>query len=286
MEYLQAALLGIIQGISEFLPISSSGHLVLAESLFGIGTEGITFEVVVHFGTLCSILIYYRAMLLRLGRGLLAQFMPGAFGGNGGDGLSGSATSGQGEGGERWNEDTRLVGYILLSMIPAMVVGFLLKDRVEALFDEPFVVSILLIVTGTLLFSTRFIPVTDGKMNAKRAILMGVAQAFAVLPGISRAGSTITMGILLRTDRNEAATFSFLMVLPVIAGAMLLEVIDLVAMGPGQVPFGILLVGFLSSFVSGYLALGSLIALLRKRRFYAFAYYCWAVGLLGVVWFI
>lgn len=279
MEYLQAALLGIIQGISEFLPISSSGHLVLVESLFGIGSEGITFEVVVHFGTLCSILVYYRSMLAKIVTGVLAQ----AGWGSGGN-REGVDPGAQPEG--RWNEDTKLVGYILLSMIPAMVVGFAFKDRVESLFEEPFVVSLLLIVTGGLLFSTRFIESATGQLNAKRALVMGVAQAFAVLPGISRAGSTITAGILMRTDRNEAATFSFLMVLPVIAGAMLLEVVELAGSGLGDVNLGVLAVGFLSSFASGYLALRSLIVLLRKRRFYAFAYYCWAVGLLGVVWFI
>lgn len=265
MDYLDALLLGILQGISEFLPISSSGHLALASELFGLESSGITFEVVVHFGTLGSIILYYRELLAKLVKGLWGQAI--AF------------VRGQGD---AQHPDIRLAGFIAMSMLPAFLVGFTLKDSIERLFHDPLVVSSFLILTGTLLFSTRFVRGQGGPVTAKRALLMGVAQAFAVLPGISRAGSTITAGIWAGGDRKEMADFSFLMVLPVIAGAMLLEVIELVQLGRLDVDPIVLLIGFLTAFIAGYLSLGTLIRLLQKRHFHAFAYYCWAVGLLGV----
>jgi undecaprenyl-diphosphatase len=270
MEYIEAILLGILQGISEFLPISSSGHLVLAEALFGLESEGITFEVVVHFGTLFSILIFYRKILLGLIKGVWKQLT-----------LWISEPSSRKDA----NQETQLAGFILLSMIPAMLVGLLLKDQIESLFDNPVAVSIFLLITGTLLFSTRFTKGGDGKINVKRALAMGVAQAFAVLPGISRAGSTIAMGLFYKTDREEAATFSFLMVLPVIAGAMLLETIELLRGDLSAISAQILFVGFISAFISGYLSLGTLIQLLKKQKFYLFSLYCWVVGIFGLIWF-
>lgn len=270
MEYIEAILLGILQGISEFLPISSSGHLVLAEALFGLESEGITFEVVVHFGTLFSILFFYRKILSGLARGVWKQLTlwlqePSSI--------------------KDSNPETRLAGFIILSMMPAMAVGLLLKDQIESLFDNPVVVSIFLIITGTLLFSTRFMKSGDGKINVRRALAMGIAQAFAVLPGISRAGSTIAMGIFCKTDREEAATFSFLMVIPVIAGAMLLEIVELLQGDLSGISIQILVFGFISAFVSGYLSLGTLIQLLKKQKFYLFSLYCWVVGIFGLIWF-
>lgn len=270
MEFLKAILLGIIQGISEFLPISSSGHLVLAESLFGLESEGITFEVVVHFGTLFSILIFYRKILIQLFRGVFSEAI--RF-------ISSPRTFTDA------NLDTKLAGLLLLSMVPAMITGLTLKDQIESLFDSPVVVSIFLIVTGTILFMTRFIPQGSGEITVKRALAMGVAQAFAILPGISRAGSTIATGLFLKTDRGEAATFSFLMVIPVIAGAMLLEIIDLLQSDLTVESAQILITGFLAAFISGYLSLGTLIRLLKKEKFYLFSIYCWAIGIFGLIWF-
>jgi len=270
MEYIEAILLGILQGISEFLPISSSGHLVLAEALFGLESEGITFEVVVHFGTLFSILVFYRTILLSLIKGVWSQLSRWIH-----DPVSRKET----------NQETRLTGYILISMIPAMLVGLLLKDQIELLFENPVVVSVLLIVTGTFLFSTRYFKAGDEAMNSKRALAMGMAQAFAVLPGISRAGSTITVGLLFKTNREEAATFSFLMVLPVIAGAMLLEIVELLQTDLTASSLQILAVGFISAFISGYLSLGTLIQLLKKQKFYLFSLYCWGIGIFGLIWF-
>ncbi len=270
MEYFEAILLGILQGISEFLPISSSGHLVFAESLFGLESDGITFEVVVHFGTLFSILIFYRKILLNLVKGLFSQI---------GEVRTNSFRF------SSLNAETRLFGFLLLSMIPAMVVGLTLKDQIETIFEKPVIVSVLLIFTGTIIFITRFLPKGTGEITIIRALAMGIAQALAVLPGISRAGSTITAGLVFNTDRQEAATFSFLMVIPVIAGAMLLEVLDLMQSNLSFESGSILLTGFFAAFVSGYLSLGTLIQLLKKEKFYLFSVYCWAIGIFGLFWF-
>jgi undecaprenyl-diphosphatase len=181
--------------------------------------------------------------------------------------------------------NTLLVFFILISMIPAMIVGFTLKEPIEELFLNPFFVSLMLIVTGILLFSTRFVKNPDKEMNGWRAILMGIAQSLAVIPGISRAGSTISTGLYFGVDRNIAATFSFLMVLPVLAGAMILEIKDVLEAGIESVALGGLAIGFLASFISGYIALSYLIKLLKREKFHYFAYYCWAVGIGGMIYF-
>lgn len=270
MGIIEAVLLGILQGITEFLPVSSSGHLALARAIIARDLEtGITFEIVVHFGSFCSITVYYRALLGEILSDLFKSLTP------------------QGIKNKRLfkDENSRFCMIIVLSMIPAMVVGFTLKDTIEEAFLNPFFVSVMLIVTGALLYSTKFIksPVKD--VNANRGFWMGVAQAFAILPGISRAGSTISLGLLMGVDRDKVANFSFLMVLPVLAGAMLLEVIDLISLGEIQVPIASLVAGYFTSFIAGYFALTYLIKLLKRKKFHYFAFYCWAVGVIGMIAF-
>jgi len=270
MDLIQSILLGILQGITEFLPVSSSGHLALARALIGKNLQpGITFEIVVHFGSFCSIVVYYRKMIGEIITDSIRSVTP--------EGL----TSGR----YKSDPNTLLVFFILLSMIPAMIVGFTLKDPIEELFLNPFFVSIMLIVTGILLFSTRFVKNLDKELNGWRAIIMGVAQSLAVLPGISRAGSTISTGLYFGLNRNIAATFSFLMVLPVLAGAMVLEIKEVLEVGVSSIALAGLFAGFLSSFISGYLALSYLIKLLKREKFHYFAYYCWAVGIAGTIYF-
>lgn len=261
---LEAIILGVLQGITEFLPVSSSGHLALARALIARDLEqGITFEIVVHFGSFCSIAVYYRAMLGQIIMDVLKSCRPREIAN------------------KRFINDpnSRLSLIILLSMIPAMVVGFTLKEPIEEFFLNPFFVAMMLMVTGVLLFSTKFIKTPDKDVNATRGFWMGVAQAFAILPGISRAGSTISLGLLMGIDRDKVANFSFLMVLPVLAGAMLLEVIDLIEVGRVQIPAVSLAAGFLTSFLSGYFALTYLIKILKRKKFHYFAYYCWAIGI-------
>lgn len=270
MGIIEAILLGILQGITEFLPVSSSGHLALARAIIARDLEtGITFEIVVHFGSFCSIVVYYRT--------LLGEILSDLFKSLSLEGLRSKRIFS--------DENSRLSLIILLSMIPAMVVGFTLKDPIEEAFLNPFFVSLMLLVTGTLLFSTKYIKSPEKDVNANRGFWMGVAQAFAILPGISRAGSTISLGLLMGVDRDKVANFSFLMVLPVIAGAMLLEVLDLISLGEINVPIASLVVGFLTSFFAGYFALTYLIKLLKRKKFHYFAFYCWTVGIIGVIAF-
>lgn len=270
MEIIDSFLLGLIQGLTEFLPISSSGHLVLGEALLGGKLDkSITFEVVVHFGTLCSILVYYRKKIAEILSSLwdlmlnLNQF-------------SHKAST---------DSNIKLSGFILLSMIPALVVGLTMKETIEDTFLNPFTVSIMLLVTGAILFSTRFRDEFPNKLKTGSAFGIGLAQAFAILPGISRSGSTISLGLYLGINRKEVANFSFLMVIPVIAGAMLLEVKTMVEMGIPMADFWDLFIGFVTSFVSGYFALKYLIIMLQSKGIHPFAWYCWVVGISGLIYF-
>jgi undecaprenyl-diphosphatase len=277
MDLIEAFILGVLQGITEFLPISSSGHLALGKILLGSEVEsGITYEVVVHFGTLVSIMYYYRTELSRLFSSGLRFLLNSAK--------------------EKESSDVHFLGMILISMIPAFMVGFTLKDQVEAIFSNPLLVSLMLLITGFLLFSTKFIPNRiqengtshvaaaggGAPIGIAKSFAIGLAQACAMIPGISRSGSTITMALWLGVDRETAANFSFIMVIPVIGGAMLLQVLDLLEVGIQGAALQVLVVGFLSSAISGYFALKYLIIILKKSGFYLFSFYCWAVGLVGV----
>lgn len=271
MDYLESFLLGLIQGLTEFLPISSSGHLALTSYLFNAEfNQGITFEVIVHFGTLCSIFIFFKKEIAELlGAAFTILKNPLALP-------------------ARMESDyyTRLIVYILLSMIPALIVGFTLKDQIEHIFDNPVLVSGMLITTGFILFFTRSRGEGGTPLTMGKAFIIGLAQAFAILPGISRSGSTIAAGLYLNGTKTEIANFSFLMVIPVIAGATLLQIKDLLEVGIENVPYIHLLIGFLASFISGYYALKFLIHLIRKRGIHLFAYYCWTIGAIGLIYFL
>ncbi|MFY0697856.1 MAG: undecaprenyl-diphosphate phosphatase [Balneola sp.] len=266
MDILQSFLLGLLQGLTEFLPISSSGHLALGKYFLGENNEaGLTFEIVVHFGTLCSILIYYRALIgdiLKSGVSFLAAPKE-----------------------KKDDPNVKMILFVLISMIPAFIVGFTLKDSVESIFDSPFLVSIMLVVTGFILFLTKFAKEKDGEVTLGRSFIIGLAQAFAMIPGISRSGSTISAALYFGVKREDAANFSFLMVIPVIGGAMLLQILDLMEVGVDAVQVTSLLVGFFTAFISGYYALKYLIVILKKKGFHYFAYYCWLVGGAGLIYF-
>ena len=270
MDIIEAVLLGILQGITEFLPVSSSGHLVLAQALLGRELDrGITFEVVVHFGSLFSILVIFRERIKLL---IITAFRFVADPKN----MA-----------ENWKNqyNVRFIFYVLLSMIPAMLVGFLLKDYIEAAFASPVLVSFMLLVTGGLLYSTLYTSRNDQDVTALKGFIMGVAQAFAIMPGISRSGTTITTGLFLRLKRSEVADFSFIMLLPVLAGAMLLEFLDILDMGFQGVAAGELTAAFFASFISGVIALKYLIKLLKEKSLHYFAWYCWLVGVSGIIYF-
>ena len=298
MTWWQAALLGLLQGIAEFLPISSSGHLVLGQHVLGVdvprmpnGDADISFEVFVHFGTVLSIVTVYRERIATILRdlwqavrrpSLVRQAWAGGpierapeepFSQEVGDetgGASGVVPS------------TRLSLYILLSMVPTGIVYVLFSDFFESAFSDPRFVCGMLLVTGTVLLLARLRPSPDGHLTPLKTALIGLAQSAALIPGISRSGSTICSAIYMNVDRKEAADFSFLMSLPVIVGATALKTLDLFDTGitVGAVP---LVVGTLVAFASGIWAIKVVIAFVQRGSLAWFAAYCYAAGVLGLI---
>jgi undecaprenyl-diphosphatase len=255
VNYWQAVVLGLVQGLTEFLPVSSSGHLVLAEALIGFTPPGVFVEVVLHVATLGSVLLVYGRRLWEITRGLL-----------------------------RWSpHPVRYVALLVVATIPAVVVGVFFKSAIEARFHSLPSLGVEFIVTGIILWSTRWFSGEREVPGLGGALAIGLAQAFAILPAISRSGATVATGMWLRMAPAAAAEFSFLLSVPVIAGAALLEgrhaTVNLAEVGLGP-----LLLSFVVSFASGVFAIRFLVALLRRGRFYAFAPYCWVVGILTIVY--
>lgn len=305
MSVFEAVLLGVVQGLTEFFPVSSSGHLVIAGSLLGLAVPGILFEVAVHVATLLSVVIVYRARLLELVYGAIGRARSSSW------------------------------PYILklgLASVPAVVAGFVLKDWFEARFDDPVFAGTMILVTGSFVWSSRWargianpwpydwlpllvaaaLTVRAGtlvpflavlgieallfaaaRLTGPRqvhaeptwggALLIGLAQALAILPGISRSGSTVLTGLWGRIDPVKAAEFSFLMSIPAIAGAavLMLPDIGLVRDQIGVVP---LVAGGIAAGLSGILAITVFVALLRRQNFHVFAYYCWGAAGLYLVY--
>ena len=289
MSWWQAVVLGLLQGIAEFLPISSSGHLVLGEYLLGINEPGIAFEVFVHFGTALSIITVYRRRLLDIIRDGLAgitdaaawkaAFRPGAIEHKPGDEIEYEPHETPGP-----VAALRLLVLIGLSMIPTGIVYVLFKDFFEQAFGDPRFVCGALLVTGTLLLLTLVRPHPKGVFGPGKALLVGLAQSFALIPGISRSGSTICTAIYMNTNRKDAADFSFLMSLPVILGAALLQTLELMETGMtmGLLP---LVVGTLVAYGAGIWAIRVVIDFVQRGNLKYFAFYCYAVGISGLVWF-
>jgi undecaprenyl-diphosphatase len=251
MSVFDAALLGLVQGLSEFLPISSSGHLVMAQWLLDVPAPGIVVEVVLHIATLLSVAIVYRAAIGRLAAGAVR--------------------------GDR--EQLRYLGLLALASVPAAIVGLGFEESIEAAFDRPALTGILLLVTGAVLWSTRGRSDGTADVSVGRAVAMGVAQAFAILPGISRSGTTIATGLWAKVDAERAAQFSFLMSLPAVGGAALLKMPD-IGRSFGGADATPLAVGFVVSLIAGVAAIKGLVWLVRRRAFHTFALYVWPVGLL------
>lgn len=257
MSWLEALVLGIVQGLTEFLPVSSSGHLQIFSSFFGIqGEENLTFAVAVHAATVCSTIVVLRNEIWDLLKGLF-RFS--------------------------WNPETIYIVKIIISMIPVAIVGVFFKDYVEELFGSGlFVVGIALLVTACLLaFAYYARPRVKTQISFRDAFIIGLAQACAVIPGLSRSGSTIATGILLGNNKENVAKFSFLMVLVPILGEAFL---DMMKGGFSPAESGIsmlsLTVGFLAAFISGYAACSWMLNLVKKGKLIWFAVYCLVVGLL------
>lgn len=272
MDCIDTFILGLVQGLTEYLPVSSSGHLTIGSALLGMedGEENLMFTVAVHVATILSTLVVLWSEIARLLRG---TFQP----------LS------QGSGLNRLNDEQRYVLNIVISMIPIGIVGVFFKDTVEEIFGSGLlIVGCCLLVTAALLaFSYVAKPRTKEHISMLDAFIIGIAQALAVLPGLSRSGSTIATGLILGNKKSQMAQFSFLMVIPPILGEALLDVVKGMKNGMESVMGGIevlpLLVGFVTAFVSGMIACKWMIGIVRKGKLIYFAYYCAVVGIAAIV---
>lgn len=268
MNWIESLLLGLLQGLTEYLPISSSGHLAIASSLFGIdGEQNLAFTVIVHIATVLSTLVILWKEIVWIFKDLFTR-------------QSWKSYSGL-------NEGTRYSINIIISMIPVGIVGLFFKDRIEEIFGAgTTVVGCCLLVTAALLTFSYFAkPRQKENISGLHAFVIGIAQAIAVLPGLSRSGSTIATGLLLGNKKENLAQFSFLMVIPPILGEALLDVKDLVesAAGNADTGIGVLAIGFLAAFVSGCLACKWMISIVRKGKLIWFGVYCAAAGLLTLL---
>ena len=260
MNVIDSIILGIIQGLTEFLPVSSSGHLELGKAILGdnsVPEESLLFTVVLHFATALSTIVVFRKDILSLLKGVL-KF--------------------------EWNEDLQFVSKIALSMLPAVVVGLFFEEQLEALFGGNIIlVGCMLLVTAVLLFLADKAKDTDKKVTFKNAFVIGVSQAIAMIPGISRSGATISTSVLLGNDKTKAARFSFLMVVPLIFGKIAKDIVSGDLTYDAQ-NFTSLSVGFIAAFIAGLFACTWMISLVKKSKLSYFAYYCAIVGIIAIIY--
>jgi len=268
MNFIEALILGVLQGITEFLPISSSGHLIIGESLLGLHVEALkSFDVVVHLGTFTAIVIYFWKDVVGLFKGFFAYL-----------GLTGK--------GAHNKEYQDLVVYIIIATIPAVFVGLFLADTIDFLFRNTLYVGLWMIVVGEIFLLAEWTLKKFKKkkeINWKKAIIIGLAQSVALIPGVSRSGSTISAGLFQGMNREKAARFSFLLALPAIFGAGLLTGIKEMKAGGLNVEFIPLLVGFVASMIAGFASVYFLMKFLKKHSLNIFAYYLFLVGGISVV---
>lgn len=262
MSWIQALVLGIVQGLTEFLPVSSSGHLALISNMFGVdGESNLTFTIVVHVATVLSTLVVLWKEIEWLVKGVLKFKM---------------------------NDEMRYFLNIVISMIPVGIVGLFFKDYVEEIFGSGvLIVGIMLLVTAALLtFSYYVKPRVRREITMRDAFIIGLAQAVAVMPGLSRSGSTIATGLIIGNKKEKLAQFSFLMVIPPVLGEMLLDgkkIIEGAASSQGDVSIMTLTVGFVAAFISGALACKWMVNVVRKGKLVYFAIYCAIVGLAAII---
>ncbi|MHA7842165.1 MAG: undecaprenyl-diphosphate phosphatase [Winogradskyella sp.] len=260
MEVIDAIILGIVQGLTEFLPVSSSGHLELGKAILGdnsLPKESLLFTVVLHFATALSTIVIFRKDIIDIIKGIL-KF--------------------------EWNEDLQFLTKIVISMVPAVIVGLFFEEQLEALFNgNILLVGIMLIITAILLFLADRAKDTNKSVTFSNAFVIGISQAIAMLPGISRSGATISTSVLLGNDKTKAARFSFLMVVPLIFGKIAKDIIG------GEITydsanFTTLGIGFIAAFVAGLFACKWMIALVKQSKLTYFSIYCIIVGLIAIIW--
>ncbi len=254
-ELVSAAILGVVQGFTEFLPVSSSGHLVLFQHWLPVAGDPVAFDLALHVGTLLPVLFVYRQDLLSIPKDLVAGGAP-----------------------LLQRDGVRLLLLMIIGSIPTAAIGLAFEDVFERLFSNPVSVGVAFAVTGFVLFATRYMrqgDATEGTARWWQGLVVGIAQGLAITPGVSRSGSTIACGLLLGFKRDFAARYSFLLSIPAISGAFLLKARHLELTGSAGLP---LLVGFLAAAVSGYGALRLLLRLVRSGDFSRFAWYLWGIA--------
>lgn len=260
MTWIEALILGLIQGLTEFLPVSSSGHLEIGAVLLGVEeSDNLLFAVTVHGATALSTIVVFRKEILDIAKGLL-EF--------------------------KWNESWQFAIKIGISLVPVMIVGLFFKDTIEGFFSgNLLLVGSMLLVTSALLAFTHFKKSNEGEITFGGSFAIGIMQAIAVLPGISRSGATIAMGLLLGFDKKKVTHFSFLMVLIPILGYSFLKLLKFFSddTAAQTIPALSLLVGFVAAFLSGFLACTWMVAIVKKGKLTYFAGYCFIVGLIAIV---
>lgn len=269
MTIIGAIFLGIIQGLTEFLPVSSSGHLVLFSHLLDVQEPSLVFEIVVHVGTLLAVLVVFKKELLLL----IASFFKILRNPKDAKSLV------------HGDSGCRLLWGIVLATLPVVILAVLFKDQIEQLFASSLFVGFMLIITGTILYVTERQKMRRkdlAKLSAVDALVIGTGQAVAILPGISRSGTTIAMGLARGLDRESAARFSFLLTIPAILGALVFSIDDLVG-GTMAVGAGALVAGLVAAALTGYLAIHFLLNLIKKGKLVWFSYYTWFLGSLVIV---
>ncbi|MEN8190873.1 MAG: undecaprenyl-diphosphate phosphatase [Thermodesulfobacteriota bacterium] len=258
---MKAILLGLVQGLTEFLPISSSGHLVITSHLLDFQGAGVAFDIFVHFGTLVAVIVVFRKELTAMVKAPFA-LRRGTL-----------------------DEETRTYFlwdiYVVVATIPAVFAGLLLKDSIEEIFSSLTLVYAMLALTGVLMLLTRKLPERGVVLNCPRSLVIGCAQAMAILPGLSRSGSTIFAGMALGVDREVTARFSFIMSIPAILGAVVLQMKELIGSTPDQETILCVAGGTIAAMASGYAAIILLLEIVRRNRLVWFGYYCLLVSALG-----
>lgn len=264
MTFIKAIILGLVQGLTEFLPISSSGHLVLAQSFLNVTEPPLFFDVMLHFGTLLAVVVFFWRDIRDI---LFAIF---------------GRDPSIGRGSFKSKSSARMfVWYIIAGTIPTMIIALVLKKTIEKAFTDPLIVAIMLLITGVILWLSGRVGQRGTLLNTGRAIIVGIAQGIAALPGISRSGATISTALMAGVDGEQAARFSLLMSIPAVFGAAIIELKDVQSI---DISIGVILAGVGVAFIVGLIAISFLIRVLKQGHFSKFAYYCWAVGILAIVW--
>ena len=271
MDIIQAIILGIVQGLTEFLPVSSSAHLVFVPEILKVQSS-LVFDTILHVGSLVAVIIYFWKDIIHMLKSFFSSLM--------------DIPRRQFSKGIKEDKFKKLAWFVIIGTIPAGLAGVLFKDTFEALFNDVFIVGFFLIITGFLLWGSEMMSRrVDNKtslkeMSVKSSILIGIAQAFAIAPGISRSGATISAGLFLGIERELAARYSFLLSIPAILGAALVQVKDISTI---DVSTAVFVAGFLAAAITGYIAIKIVLKLIQEKNLLIFAYYCWIIGPIAMI---